>query len=91
MGIALALAPWAGIDQVGGQTAPERLTTDTPEYCVHLITRLREAETGSQHRPPQEALTLSDEGRQMCDHGETRGGIQRLRRAMRLILSSPAP
>jgi hypothetical protein len=53
------------------------ITTDTLEYCVSL-----------QHMVVQRGSRLPDvqrllvEGRRMCDHGEIRVGIARLRQAM---------
>jgi len=35
--------------------------------------------------PPQEVTFLSSEGQRMCDQGQTRGGILRLRRALMLM------
>jgi hypothetical protein len=59
-------------------TAP--ITTDTAEYCVDLQHMVQQR--GS--RLP-EVRKLFNEGRRMCDHGEIRAGITRLRQA--LILS----
>ena len=36
--------------------------------------------------PPQEVTFLSSEGQRMCDQGQTRGGILRLRRALVLMM-----
>ncbi len=68
-----------------GEDGPvERLTTDTPEFCQHLVGRLEQAE---QAKPTSQAvLTLAGEGRRMCDHGEARRGVHRLRRAMRMLM-----
>jgi len=59
------------------QQAPMPVLTDTDEYCGQLQTRLQSCAT----RPP-EVMHLFSEGRQMCDHGDIRGGIARLRRAL---------
>jgi hypothetical protein len=83
----VALGP-LGVPIVDGQTPVEQVTTDTPEYCLHLLERLRQIERG---RPPsQDVAFLSDEGRRMCDHGQIRAGITRLRRAMQIMLGSAA-
>lgn len=58
------------------------VTSDTAEYCAHLSTRVRSM-LRSPH--PIEAAALSDAGRRMCDNGQTRGGILRLRRALTLL------
>jgi hypothetical protein len=56
------------------------ITTDTLEYCVSLQHMV--VQRGSRLAEVQHLLT---EGRRMCDHGEIRVGILRLRQA--LILS----
>jgi hypothetical protein len=85
IGSCVALGP-LGVPVVDGQTPVEQVTTDTPEYCLHLLERLRQIERG---RPPsQDVAFLSDEGRRMCDHGQIRAGITRLRRAMQIMLGS---
>ena len=59
---------------------PVIILTDTLEYCEQL-----------QHRTQQwpvmspEVKYLVHEGHQMCDHGEIRLGINRLRRALRIL------
>lgn len=84
LGSCVALGP-LGVPLVDGQTAIDQITTDTPEYCLHLLERLHEAEHG--RPPPQRVALLADEGRLMCDHGQTRPGILRLRRAMQIMLA----
>ncbi len=86
IGMIAAAAPvgLVGVVPVAGQVPTERLTTDTPEYCSELVARLRQS---AQARPAaREVAALSGEGELMCAHGETRRGILRLRRAMRLLL-----
>jgi hypothetical protein len=70
--------------QVSGQSAPQQVTTDTPQYCLQLLDRVSELARIAAH-PPQEAASLSTEGQRMCDQGQTRGGILRLRRALVLL------
>ena len=67
-------------DGVHAQSAPVAVTTDTPEYCERMIARVTTCPdlTAEMHR-------LLDEGRHLCERGEVRGGIMRLRRAMLLI------
>ena len=80
LGSCVALGP-LGVPVVDGQTPVEQVTTDTPEYCLHLLERLRQIEHS---RPPtQEVSFLSDQGKLMCDHGQIRAGITRLRRLLR--------
>jgi hypothetical protein len=68
------------------QMADPIVTSDTPEYCDVLLNKI----TGLSHTnampPPIEAAMLSQEGERMCVHGQTRGGILRLRRALAIIL-----
>jgi hypothetical protein len=65
---------------LGQEAAVPAITTDTLEYCVNLQQMV--VQRGS--RLP-EVHKLLNEGRRMCDHGEIRAGIARLRQA--LILS----
>ncbi len=94
------------IPQAGGQTPAEReqVTTDTPEFCAHLIALMREALRVRLPPPPQEVVSrtgetdqvrevnaLSSEGERMCAAGDIRRGVLRLRQAMRLLMNGPAP
>ena len=85
LGSCVALGP-LGVPVVDGQTPVEQVTTDTPEYCLHLLERLRQIEHS--RPPPQEVSFLTDQGKLMCDHGQIRAGITRLRRAMQIMLGS---
>lgn len=67
-----------------GQPQPAQITTDTPEYCLHLLDRVSELVRVKAH-PPQEVTELSSEGERMCNQGKTLGGIMRLRRALVLL------
>ncbi len=71
---------------VAGQSPPQRVTTDTPEFCLQLLDRVSELVRISEAPPPEEVTLLSSEGRKMCDQGQTRGGILRLRRALLMML-----
>ncbi len=80
----LLALPWAA---ARAQERPMVVLTDTLDYCEQL-----------QHRTlqwpvmPPDVKYLVREGRQMCDHGEIRGGINRLRRALRILNHhTPAP
>lgn len=75
-----------GLPSRDGQGPVEQLTTDTPEFCHHLLKRLQQAEQA--HPPSPTVLALSDEGRMMCDHGEVRRGVHRLRRALRMVMEA---
>jgi len=68
--------------------SPPRMTTDSEEYCTHLnneLSRLR----NRYPFPTREVRELADEGRRMCDKGQYRGGVARLRRALMLMRSAP--
>ncbi|MEJ0019285.1 MAG: hypothetical protein WDN25_22575 [Acetobacteraceae bacterium] len=81
-----AATVWLGITPVVGQAPPQRVTSDTPEYCLHLLDRVAELVRGAGSPPPREVTYLSTEGQRMCDQGQTRGGIMRLRRALMLMM-----
>jgi hypothetical protein len=81
LGLALTIGPAAGL----GQTRAEEITSDTPEYCLHLFDRLSSLVRQSVRPLPREVTELSSEGQRMCDHGQTRGGIMRLRKALVLM------
>jgi hypothetical protein len=59
---------------------PVVVLTDTIDYCDQLQKRIEDHKV-----VPPEARRLFIEGRQMCDHGEVRAGINRLRRALRIL------
>ena len=77
---------WLGAMPVAGQSPPQQVTSDTPEYCLHLLDRVSEMVRIAGSPPPQEVTFLSSEGQRMCDQGQTRGGILRLRRALVLMM-----
>lgn len=63
------------------------VTSDTPEYCLHLLDEVSQMVRVAPSPPPQEVSALSTEGQRMCNHGQTRPGILRLRRAWMLMRS----
>ena len=69
-----------------GQPAPQRVTSDTTEYCLRLSDRVSELVRVTSPPPPDEITALSSEGQRMCDKGQTRGGILRLRRAWMMMM-----
>jgi hypothetical protein len=75
---------------VVGQSPPQQVISDTPEYCLQLLDRVSELVRVAPAPPPQEVSSLSSEGQRMCDQGQTRGGILRLRRALMLMMHSDA-
>lgn len=68
--------------------SPMEVTTDTPEYCTHLFDRVSELVRLATVPVPHEVNDLTGEGQRMCDHGQTRGGIMRLRSALMLMEKS---
>jgi len=75
-----------GTPPVSGQPQVQEVTSDTPEYCLHLLDQVSELVRVAETPPPQEVTSLSAEGQRMCDQGQTRGGILRLRRALLLMM-----
>jgi hypothetical protein len=61
------------------------VTSDTPEYCGVLMNRITGITRATAAPPPTEVAALSEEGERMCVHGQTRGGILRLRRALEIM------
>jgi hypothetical protein len=90
VGLCLGLA----VVSIRGSNASDpsalEITTDTPQYCLRLLDRVSTLVQQSAAPPSHEVTDLSSEGQKMCDHGQTRGGIMRLRRAL-LILQHPQP
>jgi hypothetical protein len=67
------------------------LTSDTPAYCAQLARQIAD-----RHSTVSDVQRLLGEGREMCDRGQIRGGIRRLRRALvilhhRLVKEDAAP
>jgi hypothetical protein len=71
--------------RAGAQSAPMEVITDTPAYCQHLSDQVSQ-KARAMEQPPPEVMRLSDEGERLCDEGQVRGGIMRLRRAWLLML-----
>lgn len=84
LGFALTASPLAG------QVAPAQVTTDTPQYCLQLLDKVSEM-VRIRANPPPEVTSLTTDGERMCDQGQTRGGILRLRRALVLLLKEGEP
>lgn len=66
------------------------VTTDTPQYCQELAERVHSLVQVTPGEPSREVVDLSSEGQKMCAHGQTRGGIMRLRQAI-LIMKHDDP
>ncbi len=89
LGIGVA-AIWLAAMPVVGQPPPQQVISDTPQYCLYLLDQVSDMVRGAPVPPPQEVTFLSSEGQRMCDQGQTRGGIQRLRRALVLMMHQSA-
>ena len=76
------LAVWmAVVLPVSAQEPPTyELTTDTPAYCTQLA-----HDVASRHSALPEVERLLAEGEAMCERGQIRGGILRLRRALLIL------
>ena len=59
---------------------PMTVTTDTPEYCLSLADQMQ-----AQGPMSNNAYTLWQDGRLLCQRGHVRRGLARLRRAMMVI------
>jgi hypothetical protein len=81
----VGLTVWFGLIPVSSQS-PQQVTSDTPAYCLQLLDRVSQMVRAAGTPPPQEVGYLSSEGQRMCDQGQTRGGILRLRRALVLMM-----
>lgn len=80
---------WFGVGQPAGlwltADAPTRVITDTSGYCLQLRLMVEDVARRATVPPPFGVMTLTDEGRRMCEEGEIRGGITRLRRALIML------
>jgi hypothetical protein len=70
---------------IAAQSRDPVVTSDSPEYCGILMERISELTRTTAIPPPSDASELSEEGERMCVHGQTRGGILRLRRALAIL------
>lgn len=86
----VGMIPW-GMSHFGltlpayAQSRDPIVTSDTAEYCGVLMDRITGITRTTALPPPTEAAMLSEEGERMCVHGQTRGGILRLRRALEIL------
>jgi hypothetical protein len=92
LGASLLISGMPVAAQVGPKGQPPmEVTTDTPEYCQKLLTRITELIRLAAAPVPHEASDLTMEGRRMCDHGQTRSGIMRLRSALMIMEKDDGP
>jgi hypothetical protein len=59
---------------------PQCVTSDTPAYCAKLALKMNALGT-----MPPHAHVLWLEGQAMCERGQIRAGLARLRRAMIIV------
>ncbi len=71
--------------QAGAQSVPVEVTSDTPAYCLRLLDEVTDLMRTAAVPTPPEVTRLSADGQRMCDEGQTRGGIMRLRQAWVLM------
>lgn len=88
--VALGILPSVSAGPVAAQVTvvqapPVEITTDTPEYCQQLLTRIGERIRIATAPVPHEVTDLTTEGRDMCARGHPRGGIMRLRSALMIL------
>jgi hypothetical protein len=81
LGIAL-MATVPGVSH----SPPAVVTTDTAAYCRELSAKLTELVRIAPRPPEDEVLSMGVEGRHLCDEGQVRGGILRLRRGVTVML-----
>jgi hypothetical protein len=67
------------------QSNPMEVTSDTPEYCLHLLDRVSDLVRSAEKPVPREVTDLTTEGHKMCADGQTRSGIMRLRSALLIM------
>jgi hypothetical protein len=68
----------------GVQAPPAAITTDTAAYCNELSRRAHEL-AALHPVPPPRTIELVVEGGALCARGQIRGGLLRLRQAVRLL------
>ncbi len=61
------------------------VTTDTRQYCSQLLERVTALIRAAPDPLPYQAHWLANDGRDLCERGEVRDGVLRLRRALALV------
>lgn len=87
----VAVVSPAAADGVESVSKPMEVTTDTPEYCLHLLDRVSKLVRLAALPVPREVTDLTLEGQRMCAQGQTRGGIMRLRSALMMMEKPDGP
>jgi len=83
--VLLCLLTLTGRNVLAQDRLPE-VTTDSAAYCTKLLDRVQQLRLAASAPPPREAMALTEEGQHMCDEGLARGGVMRLRQALRILL-----
>ncbi|HJS85363.1 MAG TPA: hypothetical protein VJ779_07870 [Acetobacteraceae bacterium] len=65
---------------------PAVVTTDTRAYCQELSEKLSELIRIAPRPPEDEVLNMRADGRHLCQEGQVRGGILRLRRGVMVMI-----
>lgn len=73
------------------QHKPMEVTTDTPQYCQHLLDMVSDRVRLATAPIPQEVTDLTTEGQRMCMQGQSRNGIMRLRSALMIMEKATSP
>ena len=66
------------------EAPPPKMTTHSAEYCAHLVAEFARAQR-TRGPAPAEARGLADDGMRLCDRGQYRAGVARLRRALHMV------
>ena len=66
------------------ETPQPKMTTHSAEYCAHLVAEFARAQR-TRGPAPAEARGLADDGMRLCDRGQYRAGVARLRRALHMV------
>jgi hypothetical protein len=76
----LLLLSLAGLPCLADEPPSFPLTTDTLQYCNQLARQVAD-----HHSVQPDVQRLLTEGREMCERGQIRGGIRRMRRALLML------
>jgi len=83
--LAAGLACGTAAAQQPEPLTPERLTTDTADYCAQLAVRIAAEQGAIAGAAARDVQRLSDSGQKLCAQGLIRGGVAHLRTALRII------
>lgn len=94
--VVLGILPRISVEPVATQferiqASPMEVTSDTPEYCQHLLDRVSDLVHLTVTPVPREVTDLTSQGQRMCAHGQTRSEIMRLRSALMMMEKDSGP